>query len=134
MDTPFAPPDGIDSECHHAEDDSMISNDLGFYLEMLNGKPFPDLEPFCDTTQDIDGGHSGQDNMLIDLENDFSDLFNAGDATLDVSAFLDWHVVIQDADHGARADENPSKNSNKTKNPLQMMPKPEGDGKRFFCT
>jgi hypothetical protein len=76
MDAPFTPPDGIDSECQRAEDDSVISDDPGFDLERLDGDVFSDLEAFSNTTQDVDGAPSGLDIMLFDLDNDFSDLSN----------------------------------------------------------
>jgi hypothetical protein len=50
---------GVDLACQHADDDSVISDDPGFNLEMLNGGPFSDLEALSNTTQDIDGAPSG---------------------------------------------------------------------------
>jgi hypothetical protein len=88
MDAPFTPPDSIDSECQHAADDSVIFDDLVFDLEMLNGDPFSDLEAFSNTTQDVDGASSGLDSVLFDLDNDFSDLSNANEATIDMSDFI----------------------------------------------
>jgi hypothetical protein len=59
MDAPISPPDGIESECQHAEDDSVISkNNQGLYLETLDGDPFSDLEAFSNITQDADGAPS----------------------------------------------------------------------------
>jgi hypothetical protein len=96
------------------------------------------LEALCNTKQDIDGGPSGQDNMLLPLENNYSDLFKTEDAIMDgrVQVHLDSHVVIQDADSGGvQTDENPWGNSNKTKNPsCRCWAKARKcDGNRLSC-